>query len=75
MAKLVNSTKGYCGADIESVVHDGLEIAFLAGKEEISTEDVMEAVRNTHPISETMKDSLDRMSKNYAERKFKNASR
>lgn len=75
MATLVSKTKGYCGADIESVVHDGLEIAFLKGKESISTEDILEAVCNTHPISETMKDSLDRMAKNYKERKFKSASR
>lgn len=75
MKSLVDKTKGYCGADIESVVHDGLEIAFLAGKESISTEDILEAIKTTHPISETMKDSLDRMAKNYEERKFKSASR
>ena len=72
---LVAKTKGYCGADIESVVHDGLEIAFLAGKDSISTENIMEAIKTTHPISETMKDSLDRMAKNYEARKFKSASK
>lgn len=75
LKSLVTKTKGYCGADIESVVHDGLEIAFLAGKDRISTDDIMEAIKTTHPISETMKDSLDRMAKNYEERKFKSASK
>ena len=75
MGKLVKKTEGYCGADIESVVHDGLEIAFLAGKDTVSTEDIMESVQTTHSISETMKDSLERMAKNYADRKFKSASR
>ena len=31
LQKLVDKTEGFCGADIESVVHDGLEAAFLAG--------------------------------------------
>lgn len=75
LKSLVTKTKGYCGADIESVVHDGLEIAFLAGKDRISTDDIMEAIKTTHPISETMKDSLDRMAKNYEDRKFKSASK
>ena len=75
LTALVSKTDGYCGADIESVVHDGLEIAFLAGKDNIATEDIDQAIQITHPISETMKDSLDRMAKNYEERKFKSASR
>ena len=75
LTTLVSKTKGYCGADIESVVHDGLEIAFLAEKDSIATEDIEQAIQITHPISETMKDSLDRMAKNYEERKFKSASR
>ena len=45
LKSLVTKTKGYCGADIESVVHDGLEIAFLAEKDRISTEDIMEAIK------------------------------
>lgn len=75
MKQLVSKTEGYCGADIESVVHDGLEIAFLAGKAAVSTEDILEAIRTTHSISETMKDSLERMAKNYEARKFKSASK
>ncbi len=75
MKRLIEKTEGYCGADIESVVHDGLEIAFLAGKESVSTEDILEAIKTTHSISETMKDSLERMAKNYEERKFKSASK
>ena len=75
LTALVSKTDGYCGADIESVVHDGLEIAFLAEKDNIATEDIEQAIQITHPISETMKDSLDRMAKNYEERKFKSASR
>ena len=73
--RLVDKTEGYCGADIESVVHDALEIAFLAEKTNLSTDDIMEAIKTTHSISETMAESLDKMKKNYAERKFKNASK
>ena len=43
-------------------------------KTKLTTEDILNAIKNTHSISETMKDSLDKMAKNYQERKFKNAS-
>lgn len=72
--KIVEKTKGYCGADIESVVYDSLEDAFVQKKDCLSTEDILNAINNTHSISETMKDSLERMAKNYKERKFKSAS-
>ena len=72
--QIVDKTEGYCGADIESIVHDSLEEAFVQKKTKLTTEDILNAIKNTHSISETMKDSLDKMAKNYQERKFKNAS-
>ena len=74
MKQIVDKTEGYCGADIESIVHDSLEEAFVQKKTKLTTEDILNAIKNTHSISETMKDSLDKMAKNYQERKFKNAS-
>ena len=74
MKQIVDKTEGYCGADIESIVHDSLEEAFVQKKTKLTTEDILNAIKNTHSISETMKDSLNKMAKNYQERKFKNAS-
>lgn len=62
-------------ADIESVVYDSLEEVFVQKKTRITTEDILKTIENTHSISETMKDSLENMAKNYKERKFKSASK
>ena len=75
IAALAKKLDGYCGADIESVVRDGIEAAFVAGKEHVTTEDLQAAIRRTHPISETMKDAIESMAKTYKSKKFTNASR
>lgn len=72
---LARKMKGYCGADIESVVRDGIEAAFVAGKAHVTTEDMQAAIGRTHPISETMKDAIEEMDKTYKSKKFTNASR
>lgn len=72
--KLVNKTEGYSGADIEGVIRDSVEEAFSKEKDALTTEDILTAIQNTHSLSEIMKESLDKMSKLYRERKFKNAS-
>ena len=72
--KLVNKTEGYSGADIEGVVRDSVEEAFSNERDALTTEDILTAIQNTHSLSEIMKESLDKMSKLYRERKFKNAS-
>ena len=75
VAALARKMKGYCGADIESVVRDGIEAAFVAGKAHVTTEDMQAAIGRTHPISETMKDAIEEMDKTYKSKKFTNASR
>lgn len=73
--QLVAKTEGYSGADIEGVVKDAIEYAFAEDKESLSTEDILTAIENTNSLSIIMKDSLDKMSKEYERRKLKNASR
>jgi SpoVK/Ycf46/Vps4 family AAA+-type ATPase len=75
ISALAKRTNGYSGADIEGVVRDGIESAFDEGKGELSTQYIINAIDNTHSLSEIMKDSLDKMSKMYETHKFKNASR
>ena len=74
LSQLVKKTEGFSGADIEGVVKDAIETAFADDKPSINTADVLEAIKNTHSLSEIMKDALDRMKKEYETRKFKNAS-
>lgn len=73
--ELVSKTEGFSGADIEGVVKDAIESAFADDKSSIHTADILEAIRNTHSLSEIMKDALEKMTKEYESRKFKSASK
>lgn len=75
ISDLVAKTKGFSGADIEGVVKDAVETAFADDKECVETKDIVQAIQNTHSLSEIMKDALEKMAKEYETRKFKNASR
>lgn len=71
---LVKKTIGYSGADIEGVVKDSIKNAFVSGKKELTTEDIIAAIENTNSLSEVMKEAIDTMKKVYEKCKFKNAS-
>ena len=73
--ELARHSEGFSGADIEGVVKDAVETAFVNGHKQMTTDDVLNAMRATHPLSEIMKDSLDKMQKEYDKRGFKNASK
>lgn len=75
LQQLVNKTEGYSGADIEGVVKDAVEDVFADGKDRVTTNDVIKMIENTHSLSEIMKEPLEKMNREYKERKFKNASR
>lgn len=72
---LVSITEGFSGADIEGVVKDAIESAFAEDKVSIQTADVIDAIKDTHSLSEIMKDALEKMTKEYESRKFKSASK
>ena len=72
---LVSRSRGYSGADIEGVVKESIENVYAEGKKKLTTEDILEAIKNTHSLSEIMKEPLKKMSEEYENRKFKNASR
>ena len=75
VGSLVDKTDGYSGADIEGVVKDGIESAYVKGKPCVSTEDIRNAIGVTHSLKEIMKEDIDKLEKEYKERKFKCASR
>lgn len=75
MSALVAKTEGYSGADIEGVVRESIELAFTSGKGHLVAEDILSVINNTHSLSEIMKDSINKMQKEYESRKFKNASK
>ena len=73
--KLVDKTEGYCGADLEGVVREGIEAAFVNKQDSLTTDDIFKAIENTHSLSEVMKDSIKEMKKIYEDLKLKSASK
>ena len=75
ISSLVSKTEGYSGADVEGVVIDAVENAFVDGSSALTTEHIKKAIENTHSLSEIMKESLTNLSKEYENRHFKSASK
>lgn len=75
MDRLTSATEGYSGADIEGVVAESIENVFVKGNGKLTTEDILACVKDTHSLSEIMKEPLEEMAKLYEDRKFKKASR
>lgn len=72
---LIDKTEGYCGADLEGIVREGIEAAFVNKKEFLTTADLLDAIKNTHSLSEIMKKQIEKMKDKYTELKLKSASR
>ena len=64
---LVSKTEGYSGADIEGVVKDAVENTFADDKTSLSTDYIISSINNTHSLSEIMKESLNKLSKEYCD--------
>ena len=58
--KLVEKTDGYSGADIEGVVKDGIESAYVKGKPCVDTADILTAVSETHSLNEVMREDMEK---------------
>ena len=56
---LIPVTKGFSGADLETVVKDAIEKAFLEGEYEITQDDLVNAAKEVKPISVSLKDKID----------------
>lgn len=74
ITQLARATEGYSGADIEGVVKDAIEAAFTHDLPAVTTDTILQAIKNTASLSVIMKDQIDKMSKEYRDRHFKNAS-
>ncbi|MEB1807357.1 MAG: AAA family ATPase [Bacillaceae bacterium] len=71
--KLSEKTVGYSGADIESVVKESVEATFVAGRNQLTTEDILTTIANTRSISELFKDKIEELKRSYKD--FKPASK
>ncbi|MFN7015990.1 MAG: AAA family ATPase [Fimbriimonadales bacterium] len=60
LQKLARATEGFSGAEIEQVVVAGLFTAFDAGRE-LTTEDMLEEIRHTVPLSVMMREEIEEL--------------
>lgn len=56
---LIKETEGFNGADLEAVVKDTIETAFIDGKDAITTEALLGSVKDTKSISSTLKEKIE----------------
>lgn len=74
-ALLAKKSGGYSGADIEGVVRESVELAFSNDQKTLETDDLLRVIQGTHSLSEIMKGPIEKMEKEYENRKLKNASK
>jgi SpoVK/Ycf46/Vps4 family AAA+-type ATPase len=55
---IIRETDGFNGSDIEAVVKDTIEQAFIDGQKTISTNDLLRSIKDTKSISVTLKDKI-----------------
>jgi len=74
--KLIEPTEGYCGADIESVVKEAVELAFCSPDEDrkLTTEKLLSVIKNTKSISVTLKEKIEKLREEYRKYNFKTAN-
>lgn len=73
--KLIKESKEYSGADIEAVIKDCIEKAFIDKKSKIETEDLLNVIKTTKPMAISLKDKIEKLRETLAKLDVKNASR
>lgn len=83
--ELARTTRGFNGADIESVINESVEICFLGEIDErgkysynsqpLTTKRIKEVIQKTKSISVTCRKQIDEMEKLFRDENFTNASK
>lgn len=71
---LAAKTDGFSGADIESVVKEAIENAFVDGKAKLNTDRLLTVIKETQPLSVVMKDKVKEYKEKFSQTKIKPAS-
>lgn len=74
LQRIARRTEGFSGADLEGAVKDAVEETFNQGLNSLTDDALIDAINQTHPLSETMADEIKDMREDYAKSSFKNAS-
>ena len=80
VSRLAEKTEGYCGADIEEIVKNAVENIFILETEdekekEITTQDLIEAIKNIDSLTNILSDKIEVLKKSYKKFKVKSASK
>lgn len=73
-AQLIARTEGYNGADLEAIVKETIESAFLKKQPAVRTGDLLATLQETKSISTTLKDKITRIRETVKKMDIKNAS-
>ena len=71
---LIKETEGFNGADLESVVKDTIELAFIRGKDTVETGDLVAAAKSTKSISTTLKEKIAKIKADISKLDIRSAS-
>jgi len=58
-SEMISATEGFTGSEIEKVVKSAMFTAFSDKRREFTPDDLVNAARNTTPLSVTMKEKID----------------
>jgi SpoVK/Ycf46/Vps4 family AAA+-type ATPase len=72
--KLAEKTDGFSGADIEAVVKEAIEMAFVNNRAPLTTDKLVDVIQNTHPLKEVMKHKIKEYEEKFKDLKIKAAS-
>ena len=72
--QLAKETEGFSGADLESVVKDAIEQAFIEGKGDLTLEHLRRSAKDTVPMAKLMQDKKKEYDKKFGEMGIKSAS-
>jgi AAA+ superfamily predicted ATPase len=74
LEKLAAKTDQYSGADIEAVVKESIETAFINNAKELTTDRILKTISTTQPLGEVMKEQVDALKKKFEKMNIKSAS-
>lgn len=73
-SSLAKRTKGFNGADIESVVNEAVERCFLKDESKITTKVILDVINDTKSISMSCEEDIKKMDDIFKKSNFRNAS-
>ena len=74
VGQLARKTDGFSGADLEGIVKDAIEQAFLDGKADLKTAHLLESMEKNKPHAMMMKGKAEEYRKKFKEMGFRKAS-